>query len=84
MNGFLYDIFLRNTCYDCPYAKIPGKWYYIRGFLGIGIYEPFNHSTKQGISLVLINSKKDRLYLIIVWVKCILKNVVFKKLKNEM
>ncbi len=61
MNGFLYDIFLRNTCYDCPYAKIPRESDITLGdFWGIGIYEPFNHSTKQGISLVLINSKKGQ------------------------
>lgn len=61
MNGFLYDLYLRKSCYDCQYAKTTRESdITIADFWGIGNDKPFNHPTKQGVSLVLLNSNKGQ------------------------
>jgi len=61
MNGFLNNIYLRKSCYNCKYAKIPRESDITLGdFWGIGNDIPFNHPTKQGVSLVLVNSEKGK------------------------
>jgi coenzyme F420-reducing hydrogenase beta subunit len=59
MNGFLFSLFLRQSCYNCQYAKTPRESDITLGdFWGIGNDIPFHFPTKQGVSLVLVNSKK--------------------------
>ncbi|MDQ4678546.1 Coenzyme F420 hydrogenase/dehydrogenase, beta subunit C-terminal domain, partial [Stenotrophomonas maltophilia group sp. RNC7] len=61
MNGFLYSLYLRKSCYNCKYAKTPRESdVTIADFWGIGNEIPFNHSIEQGISLVLTNSNKGK------------------------
>ncbi len=61
MNGFLFSTFLRRSCYNCQYAKTPRESDITLGdFWGIGNDIAFNHETRQGISLVLINSHKGK------------------------
>lgn len=61
MNGFIYSTFLRKSCYDCQYAKTPRESDITLGdFWGIGNDKPLNHPTKQGVSLVLVNSDKGQ------------------------
>lgn len=59
MNGFMYSTFLRKSCYKCKYAKIPRESDITLGdFWGIGNDMSFDKPTSQGISLVIVNSKK--------------------------
>ena len=61
MNGFLYSLYLRRSCYNCKYAKTPRESdITIADFWGIGNEIPFKHPVKQGISLVLVNSNKGK------------------------
>lgn len=61
MNGFLHSTFLRKPCYNCQFAKTPRESdITLADFWGIGDDIPFNHPTKQGVSLVLINSMKGQ------------------------
>lgn len=61
MNGFLYNLYLRKSCYNCKYAKTAREGdVTIADFWGIGDDIPFNFPKNQGISLVLINSDKGK------------------------
>lgn len=60
MEAFNAGAIFRESCYKCKYAKIPRVGdCTIADFWGIGRYgTPFNHGTKQGVSLVLTNTEK--------------------------
>jgi coenzyme F420-reducing hydrogenase beta subunit len=61
MNGFLFNLYLRKSCYNCKYAKTPRESdITLADFWGIGKESPYNHPTKQGVSLVLVNSNKGK------------------------
>jgi coenzyme F420-reducing hydrogenase beta subunit len=61
MNGFLYDLILRKSCYECRYAKIPRESdITLADFWGIGSEMPFNHPTEQGISMIMINTSRGK------------------------
>lgn len=49
----------RKSCYSCPFAKIPRQGdCTIADFWGIGRHGwKFNHSTRQGVSLILANNQ---------------------------
>jgi NAD-dependent dihydropyrimidine dehydrogenase PreA subunit len=62
--GFSHSITLRRSCYRCPYAGVERHGDISLGdFTKIGEAEPFFHSVKQGVSLVLVNSPKGELML---------------------
>ncbi|MDD5618424.1 MAG: Coenzyme F420 hydrogenase/dehydrogenase, beta subunit C-terminal domain, partial [Candidatus Omnitrophica bacterium] len=59
LQGFFMDIYSRPSCGICQYAKIPRAGDITMGdFWGIGRKHKFEHDTFEGISLVLINSRK--------------------------
>lgn len=47
------------ACYTCPYAR-PERIsdFTLADYWGLGIKEPFNHPTAEGISCMLVNSQK--------------------------
>lgn len=57
--GFCHGLFLRPSCYQCPYASLPRFGdITLADFWGIGRKERFDYETSQGISLILVNSPK--------------------------
>jgi hypothetical protein len=61
MYGFLSCLTLRAACYRCPYTNIDRNGdITLADFWGIGDYAPFHHNTKNGISLILVNSEKGQ------------------------
>jgi hypothetical protein len=59
LNGFLFNLYLRKPCYNCKYAKVSRESDLTLGdFWGIGRKAPFKHETKQGVSLLLVNTEK--------------------------
>jgi coenzyme F420-reducing hydrogenase beta subunit len=60
INGFLKNIFLRPSCYNCGYNTIPRHGDITIGdFWGIGLKKPELDDDK-GASLILINTEKGR------------------------
>jgi F420H2 dehydrogenase subunit F len=61
MYGFINSLFLRPACHRCPFTNPdrPGD-ITLADFWGIGEYEPFHHNTRNGISLILVNSEKGQ------------------------
>lgn len=68
--AFLSGLFYRENCYNCEYAtnKRVGD-ITIGDFWGLGETIPFNHSKKDGVSVVLINSE--------------IGNSIFNEIKNK-
>lgn len=61
MFGFASSVNIRNSCYRCPYTKVNRYGdITLADFWGIGELAPFHHSTRNGISLILVNSEKGR------------------------
>lgn len=61
MNGFLYDLILRKSCYECKYAKIPRESdITLADYWGIGRDIPFEYSTEKGISMVIVNTVRGK------------------------
>lgn len=62
MRGYLKRIYLRKSCYDCPFSKIPrGADITLGDFWGIresGIENIRPEEIKKGISVILVNSDK--------------------------
>lgn len=54
-SGFLKNVYLRRSCYGCPFNKIPRY-----GDITLGDYwgVPQNLKNEEGVSVVLINSEK--------------------------
>ena len=73
MNGYRNYYTLRTCCYNCPFASVSRFGdITLADFWGIGDLAPFQHSTRNGVSLILVNTDKgrrlvksssDRLYL---------------------
>lgn len=64
MRGFNANIFLRDSCYTCPFAKKDRVGDITIGdFWGLGAIEPFPYDTKKGISFVMSNSTKGDLII---------------------
>jgi len=55
--GFLTNMFLRRSCYQCRYTS-PKRLgdFTLADFWGIGKKVPFPHDTKNGVSLLLVNT----------------------------
>jgi len=59
MFGFSNGLSMRNACYHCPHTKANRYGDVSLGdFWGIGEFAPFYHNTRNGISLILVNSEK--------------------------
>ena len=70
VKGFLYNLFLRESCYKCPFATIPRQGDITIGdFWGIENYD-ITLDDDKGTSVVLINNRKGQDF--------------FKKIKNEL
>lgn len=64
LRGFQLAISLRRSCYQCAYTSIVRYGDVSLGdFSKIGEIQPFKHSVKQGISLVLTNTEKGETML---------------------
>lgn len=62
--GFLNGIFSRKSCYQCKYANLNRiSDITIGDFLGLGKEKKFKYSTKNGVSLILTNTKKGEKFL---------------------
>lgn len=62
--GFVNCFSLRNSCYKCKYTQLERVGDITLGdFWGIGEIKKFEHSTKDGISLILVNSLKGQDFL---------------------
>lgn len=62
MNAFDKNAIFRQSCYHCPFAKVPriGDCT-LADFWGIGRYgKPFRHDVMKGVSLVLVNNPKGQ------------------------
>ena len=60
-NGFLSLVFLRPSCYQCPYCSLPRiADITIGDFFGLGTIKPFKKDTRNGVSQILVNSEKGR------------------------
>jgi coenzyme F420-reducing hydrogenase beta subunit len=58
-NGFLSLVFLRPSCYQCPYCSLPRiADVTIGDFFGLGTIKPFKKDTRNGVSQILVNSEK--------------------------
>jgi coenzyme F420-reducing hydrogenase beta subunit len=61
MFGFINCFSLRPSCYLCPYTNVDRYGDITMGdFWGIGEYKPFKQRTRNGISLILVNSNYGR------------------------
>lgn len=60
MNAFDKSAIFRNSCYSCPFAKLPRVGdCTIADFWGIGRHgAPFRHDVQKGVSLVMVNNNK--------------------------
>lgn len=60
MEAFNASALLRESCYNCPFAKIPRQGdCTLADFWGIGRHGvPFKHDVMQGVSLVLVNNDR--------------------------
>lgn len=57
--GFLTNLIQRENCFSCKYAKVERVSDITLGdFWGIGKKEKFSYDTKNGVSVVLVNSSK--------------------------
>lgn len=62
--GFLVGLFYRESCYNCKYANAKRVSDITLGdFWGLGSEVPFHESTKDGVSLMLINTTKGEAIL---------------------
>ena len=62
MSAFDKSAIFRNSCYSCPFAKLPriGDCT-IADFWGIGRHgAPFRHDEQKGVSLVMVNNNKGQ------------------------
>lgn len=62
MSAFDKSAIFRNSCYSCPFAKLPriGDCT-IADFWGIGRHgTPFRHDVQKGVSLVMVNNNKGQ------------------------
>ena len=58
-SAFLEGLFYRENCYQCRYAKKERvSDITIGDFWGLGDEIPFNHKIEDGVSLILVNTKK--------------------------
>lgn len=63
INGFLSDIYLRPSCYDCKFSKLPRiADISLADFWGVSNYYPSLDDGK-GTSLILINNGKGKLVI---------------------
>lgn len=61
--AFLDGLFYNENCYSCQYANSERVGDITVGdFWGLGKEKPFNHETKNGVSVVLINNNKGKEY----------------------
>ncbi len=62
--GFCKNLFFRDSCYTCKYAKGERCSDITLGdFWGLGKAEPFNGTKKNGVSAILINTEKGGEFL---------------------
>ena len=61
IKSFLAGVNYRYACYSCPFARRERVADITIGdFWGLGKYMPFLHDTRNGVSLLIVNSEKGR------------------------
>ncbi len=61
MKAFSSRYIVRKACSTCPYATLPRPGdLTLADYWGLGRKVEFNHDMKEGVSLVLVNSRKGR------------------------
>lgn len=64
LRAFTRGLMFNEACYSCHYATIERVGdITMADYWGIGANKPFTHSTKNGVSLLLVNSEKARCVL---------------------
>ena len=62
--GFSKALTQRESCYSCQYATASRVGDITLGdFWGLGKNKPFEHDTKNGVSVVLVNTEKGKQYI---------------------
>ena len=62
LTGFNSNIMFRPSCYHCSYASIPRiSDLTVGDYMGLGVVFPYKGDSKDGISQVLVNSKKGEI-----------------------
>lgn len=73
--GFLYNVYLRPSCYECPYARLPRIGDISLGdFLGYEGYLKGNNNNK-GLSIVIISSDKGEKVFDEIKDSCVIEKV---------
>lgn len=64
LRAFTKGLMFSEACYSCVYAR-PERVsdFSLADYWGLGVKIPFNHPTKKGISLMLVNSEKGLAYI---------------------
>lgn len=64
LKAFTKGLMFSEACYSCLYTQ-PNRVsdFTMADYWGIGVDKPFNHSTKHGISLLLVNNSKSLNFL---------------------
>lgn len=63
LNGFLQGKIYRNSCYDCVYACMPRKAdFTLADFTGLGSTKKYKNDYSDGVSQLLINTEKGKLF----------------------
>lgn len=77
--GFMRKTFFRNSCYSCKYAQqIRVGDFTIGDFWGFNQNKPFIVETKNGLSVILVNTEKGNLFF-----DKISDNLIFQKRELE-
>ena len=84
IKSFLAGSNYRYACYSCPFARNERiADITIGDFWGLGKYKPFLHDTRQGVSLLIVNSKKGRKLLSEVENQLFLEQRSFKEAERD-
>jgi len=63
LNGFLQGKIYKKSCYECKYASMPRKAdFTLADFTGLGAYKKYKNDYNDGVSQLLLNTKKGKLF----------------------
>jgi coenzyme F420-reducing hydrogenase beta subunit len=82
--GFANCFSLRNSCYNCKYTRLERVGDVTLGdFWGIGEIEKFDYPTKNGVSLLLVNTAKGQVLLRTIEERIILEKRSLEEAKHN-
>lgn len=63
LNGFLQGKIYRKSCYECKYASMPRRAdFTLADFTGLGVLKKKKNDYNEGVSQLLVNTKKGKLF----------------------